>query len=494
MYLHLGISVKIAILHLIHRLKLHMAGERYTTTSDSRNGATANKLDSNFKIFAAEDDAAFTRMLKYLLELDPEHDVKFFSKGKDLLNSLHEKPSLITLDYSLPDTNGAELLKKIRAINPEIPILVISGQEDISTAVQLLKLGAYDYICKDTELRERLLNSIQHVKRNEVLVNQIEILREEVTRKYEFEKVIIGSSAAIKKVFGLLEKAASSNITVSITGETGTGKEVAAKAVHYNSSRRSRSFVAVNVAAIPTELLESELFGHEKGSFTGAITRRIGKFEEANQGTIFLDEIGEMPLHLQAKILRVLQEREVVRIGSNTPVKLDCRVIVATHRNLAEEVKAGNFRQDLYYRLLGLPILMPPLRDRDNDVLVLAKYFLDSFCRESKLPMLKISTAAAAKLKKYSFPGNVRELKAVMELSAVMAGTDSIEANDIIFNEISASEELLSEEMTLDDYTFRIIRHYLNKYSDNVIQVAEKLAIGKSTIYRYLKQMEEKGL
>ncbi|MES2387508.1 MAG: sigma-54 dependent transcriptional regulator [Bacteroidota bacterium] len=473
-----------------------MAGDKVSNHahSPSSGGSADTNHTSNFRIFAAEDDVAFTKMLRYLLELDPEHDVKFFARGKDLLNGLHEKPSLITLDYSLPDINGAELLKKIRAVNSDIPIIVISGQEDISTAVQLLKLGAYDYICKDTELRERLLNSIHHVKRNEVLVTQIENLRQEVTQKYEFDKVIIGNSVAIRKVYSLLEKAAGSTITVSVTGETGTGKEVAAKAIHYNSNRRNKSFVAVNVAAIPSELLESELFGHEKGSFTGAATRRIGKFEEANQGTIFLDEIGEMPMHLQAKILRVLQEREVVRIGSNTAVKLDVRVIVATHRNLAEEVKAGNFRQDLYYRLLGLPILMPPLRERDNDVLVLARFFLDQFCKESRLPNLKISNAAAAKLKKYSWPGNVRELKAVVELAAVMASGDSVEPNDIIFNELSASEELLSEEMTLDDYTFRIIRHYLNKYAGNVIQVAEKLSIGKSTIYRYLKQMEEKGL
>jgi DNA-binding NtrC family response regulator len=448
----------------------------------------------NFKVFAVEDDPIFSRMLRYLLELDPENEVRIFNKGSEMLNFLHEKPSLVTIDYSLPDTNGADLLKKIKAENPDTPVIVISGQEDITTAVQLLKLGAFDYICKDTELKDRLLNTLRHAKRNESLVTQIELLKEEVSRKYDFEKSIIGQSGAIRRIFSLLEKAIGTNITVSITGETGTGKEVVAKAVHYNSVRKSKPFIAVNVAAIPEDLLESELFGHEKGAFTGAVSRRIGKFEEANTGTIFLDEIGEMPMHLQAKILRVLQEREVVRVGSNASVKIDVRVIVATHRNLGEEVKAGNFRQDLYYRLLGLPINLPPLRDRDNDILVLAKHFLDSFSKENKMGTIKISSEAAAKLKKYAYPGNVRELKAVIELASVMCNDGIIEEGDIIFDETSANEELLNTEMTLDDYTYRIIRHYLQKYDENVLQVASKLNIGKSTIYRYLKQMEALGI
>ncbi|MBT9145776.1 MAG: Transcriptional regulatory protein ZraR [candidate division WS2 bacterium] len=354
-----------------------------------------------------------------------------------------------------------------------------------------LKLGAYDYICKDQELKDRLLNTILHIKRNQTLVNQIEVLKQEVSQKYEFEKAIVGQSVAIRKIFVMLEKAANTNITVSISGETGTGKEVVAKAVHYNSSRKNKPFVAVNVAAIPEELLESELFGYEKGAFTGAVARRIGKFEEAHNGTIFLDEIGEMPLHLQAKILRVLQEREVVRIGGNNAVKIDVRVIVATHRNLSEEVKKGNFRQDLYYRLLGLPINLPPLRERDNDIIILAKYFLDAFAKENKLGTIKLSPEAIAKMKRYSWPGNVRELKAVVELSAVMSSNNQIEEGDIIFDEFSEDKEFFNHEMTLEEYNFAIIKHFLEKNDGNVLLVAKKLDIGKSTIYRYLKQ---KGL
>ena len=248
--------------------------------------------------------------------------------------------------------------------------------------------------------------------------------------------------------------------------------------------------MAVNIAAIPHDLLESELFGHEKGAFTGAINKRIGKFEEANGGTIFLDEIGEMDLQLQAKLLRVLQEKEVTRIGSNQPIKINARIIVATHRNLAEEVKAGNFREDLYYRLLGLPIELPPLRERENDIVLLAKYFVDDFARENKMGKIQITPEAQKKMMNYRWPGNVRELKAVMELAAVMADDGKIEERNINFNSTSSMDNLITEETTLKDYTARIIQHFLDKYDRNVVKVAKKLDIGKSTIYRMIKNDE----
>lgn len=452
-------------------------------------------LPSPFRIFAAEDDETYARLLRYLFELDPENEVRIFGRGQDLLTALADKPHLVTLDYSLPDFLGTDLLKRVKSLYPDVPVLLISGQEDISTAVALLKSGAYDYICKDAEIRERLLNSLGNLKRNYELQTELAALRQEVQHKYEFEKAIIGNSAAIRRTYALLEKASQSQITVSVTGETGTGKEMVAKAIHYNSSRRNKPFVPVNVAAIPSELLESELFGHEKGAFTGAVARRLGKFEEAQGGTLFLDEIGEMPLSLQAKILRVLQEREVVRIGSNTPIKLDIRLIVATHRSLNDEVKEGRFRQDLYYRLLGLPIHLPPLRERENDVLLLARHFLDTYAKENKEAPKKLSPSASARLKQYPWPGNVRELKAVVELSAVMATGGVIEEEDIVFS--SLEDNLLDFSAggtNLDDYIFRIVRHYMNLHQDQVQKVADVLQVGKSTIYRYLKTMEERGL
>lgn len=443
------------------------------------------------KIFVVEDDPVYLKLIQYVTELNPDHVVKTFTNGKDCLAHLHENPSIITLDYSLPDTTGEEVLKAIKAYNSEINVIVVSSQESINTAVELLKHGAYDYITKDNETKDRLLNTINNAKKQVSLKEEISVLKEEIGHKYEFDNSIIGESSAIQKIFKLLSKAVKTNITVSITGETGTGKEVVAKAIHYNSDRKDDPFVAVNIAAIPESLIESELFGHEKGAFTGAIARRKGKFEEANHGTLFLDEIGEMDISLQAKLLRALQEREITRIGGNEVVKFETRVIVATHRNLAEEVKAGNFREDLYYRLLGIPIELPPLRDRDKDILLIAHHFLNVFAKENKMNKLKLSKDAQNKLLKHPFPGNVRELKSVVELGAVMCEDQLIEAEDITFNSLQKEGQFLLEEMSLRDYTFKIIRHYLEKYDDNVLKVADKLDIGKSSIYRYIKEMEE---
>jgi DNA-binding NtrC family response regulator len=446
------------------------------------------------KIFVVEDDPAYTKFLKYVLGLNPDYEVEFFTSGKDCLDNLHKNPAVITLDYSLPDMPGEKVLSQIRAHDPNINVIIISAQEKIGTAVELLKSGAYDYITKDHETKDRVLNSINNARNKSSLIKEIDYLKKEISEKYEFEKSIIGTSVAIKKIFSLLEKACSTNISVSITGETGTGKELVAKAIHYNSKRKNKPFVAVNIAAIPRDLIESELFGHEKGSFTGAITRRIGKFEEAEGGTIFLDEIGEMDPNLQAKLLRVLQEREISRIGGNQLVKLDVRVIAATHKDLTEEVKTSRFREDLYYRLLGLPIQLPPLRERGTDVILIAKFFLDNFTKENQMPKFKISQEAQEKLLEYPFPGNIRELKSIIELSAVMASEQEIKPQDISFNSSTRIESFLHQEMSMEQYMYRIIRHFLNKHDNNVLEVAKRLDIGKSSLYRYLKEMEAKGI
>lgn len=446
------------------------------------------------KIFVVEDDPAYTKFLKYVLELNPDFEVEFFTSGKECLANLHKNPAVVTLDYSLPDLPGEKVLGEIRAYDPNIGVIIVSAQEKIGTAVELLKLGAYDYITKDQETKDRLLNSINNARNKISLIRQIDHLKKEISEKYEFEKSIIGSSPAIRKIFGLLEKACATNISVSISGETGTGKELVAKAIHYNSRRKNKPFVAVNITAIPRDLIESELFGHEKGAFTGAISRRIGKFEEAEGGTIFLDEIGEMEASLQAKLLRVLQEREVTRIGGNQVIKLDVRIIAATHKDLAEEVKAGRFREDLYYRLLGLPIHLPPLRERGNDTILIAKHFLDQFTRENGMARFKISEEAQKKLLQYPFPGNIRELKSVVELAAVMASEQEIKPQDISFNSSTRIESFLYQEMSMQDYMYRIIRHFLNKYDNNVLEVAKKLDVGKSSLYRYLKEMEAAGI
>ncbi len=442
---------------------------------------------NTIKIFAVEDDPVYSKFLKYVLDLNPDFEVQLFENGKDCLAQLHQSPQIITLDYSLPDLTGEEILKQIKAADPGIHVIIISGQENISTAVNLLKQGAYDYITKDEETKDRLLNSLNNALKNVSLVQEINHLKKEISQKYDFESSIIGSSPAIKNTFELLSKAIKTNITVSITGETGTGKELAAKAIHYNSNRNKGKFVAVNIAAIPKDLLESELFGYEKGAFTGAVTRRIGKFEEANNGTLFLDEIGEMDINLQAKLLRVLQEKELSRIGGNEVIKINPRIIVATHKDLAAEVNAGNFREDLYYRLLGLPIEMPPLRDRGKDIIIIANKILEDFCTENELSCSRLSKAAKEKLMSYPYPGNVRELKSIVELAAVMGSGEEIQPQDISFKTLKEEDSLIYEELTLKEYEQRIINHFLEKYNHNVLKVAKLLNIGKSTIYRHLK-------
>jgi DNA-binding NtrC family response regulator len=370
-------------------------------------------------------------------------------------------------------------------------VIIVSGQEDVSTAVSLLKEGVYDYFVKDEETKDRIWNALKNIREKIKLEEEIDTLKEEIGKKYVFNNIIKGNSRQIKNVFNLMEKAVTNNISVSIYGETGTGKDLVAKAIHYNSSRSKYPFVAINVAAIPKDLIESELFGYEKGSFTGANARKIGKFEEAGKGTIFLDEIGEMSMNMQAKLLRVLQEKELTRIGGHSIVKVNARLIVATHRNLAEEVAKGAFREDLYYRLLGLSITLPPLKDRGNDILLLAKHFIDEFCNENGIPKKTLSSLAQEKLLNYGYPGNVRELKAIIELSVVMSNGNVIDDTDISFpSNKRVSNFLLDEEDTLKGYTRKIIGHFLEKYDKNVIKVAKKLDIGKSTIYRMIKDNE----
>lgn len=442
---------------------------------------------NQLKIFLVEDDSWFGESLKHHLSLNPDYQINLFKTASDCLNNLHLKPDIVCIDFGLPDITGDMLLKKIHEVNKNIPVIVISGQEDVSVAVNFLKSGAKDYIIKDEHTKNMLWNSILKIRENLELRQEVEELKGKLEQKFSFEKSIIGQSDALKRTFVLVEKAIKSNINVSVTGETGTGKEVIAKAIHYNCERKKKPFVAVNMAAIPTELIESELFGYEKGAFTGAQNRRIGKFEEANGGTLFLDEIAELDLSLQSKILRAIQEREIVRVGGNERIKFDVRLITATHRNLSEEVKKGKFREDLFYRIIGLPIDLPPLRARGNDVLILAKFFLDEFTKDNKIKSISISTGAKDKLLKYNYPGNVRELKSIIDLACVMCNGIEITENDIQFINIKNDDLFTDHEKTLKEYTSDIINFFLKKYNNDVLEVARKLDIGKSTIYNLLQ-------
>lgn len=441
-----------------------------------------------FVIYVVEDNEWYNKLLVHNLSLNPDFVVESFFNGEELMKAITKKPDVITLDYRLPDTDGERLLNKIKAFDEAIEVIIISEQEDITTAVDLLKAGAYDYLVKTKDIKERLINTINHIKKNAKLQKQIVSLQKEVQGKYAFEKSIVGNSLALKKVFNLIAKATETNITVTITGETGTGKEVVSKAIHYNSPRKEKPFIAVNMAAIPAELIESELFGHERGAFTGAAVRRKGKFEEAGNGTLFLDEIGEMDINFQAKLLRVLQEKEITRVGSNEVVKINCRIIVATNRNLLEEVKKGNFREDLYYRLFGLPIHLPPLRERDKDMLLLAKFFMDSFCKENNLTTKNLAEDAKKKILSYQWPGNIRELKSIVELAVVMSSGNDVNAGDLQLSTNDALPNVLTEEITLREYNRRIVNLYMEKCDNNTRLVADKLGIGQTTVYRLLKE------
>jgi DNA-binding NtrC family response regulator len=309
---------------------------------------------------------------------------------------------------------------------------MVSGQEKIDVVIDTYRKGASDYIIKNDNALVNLENSVKTLFKTVYLKQENDSLKELVIDRNKYDK-ILGNSSSVLKVLRLIQKVEKSNIMVLVTGQSGTGKELVAKAIHYNSQRGRKSFVTVNMGAIPEDLIESELFGHEKGAFTDARERRIGKFEEANEGTIFLDEIGEMDMMMQTKLLRVLQEKEVTRIGSNKSIKLDVRVIAATNRNLVQEVKEGKFREDLFYRLQGFLIHLPTLIERGDDVVLLSKNFLTDFCKENRMPNIQLSKEATKFLMDYKWPGNIRELKAVIERAAIMSENNTILPEDLVF-------------------------------------------------------------
>ncbi len=388
------------------------------------------------RVFVIEDDLVFGKVIQRKLEQsDDSLDVRVFKSGEDFFDNLHLNPEIVSIDYNLPNMNGLDILKKIKQYDQDISTVILSGQEKVDVVVEAYSNGAAQYIIKNENALVELSNVVKNLSSNVNLRKEVEELRQEVEDRSKYSSVV-GESKSIMKVLRLIQKVEKSNILVLITGESGTGKEVIANTIHYNSPRKKKPFVAVNVAAIPSDLIESELFGHEKGAFTGATGRRIGKFEEANGGTIFLDEIGEMEIGLQTKLLRVLQESTVTRLGSNKEIKLDVRVLAATNKNLNERVREGLFREDLYYRLQGFLIQLPPLRERGNDVVILAKHFLQNFLKENRMASKTLSKGALSELLNHFWPGNVRELKAMVERAVLISDTNEITEEDLIFSDI----------------------------------------------------------
>lgn len=383
------------------------------------------------RIFIVEDDLTVAAMLRHSIA-SQDHEIMHFTDAEDCMGNMGMRPDIISIDYNLPGMNGIELMMRVKEIDPMAMVILVSGQETREVIVDSYRKGASDYIIKNESLNANFANAIDNLAANVRLRKEVEVLREQIIDRHKYSS-ILGNSQAILKVLKLMQKVEKSNIMVLITGQSGTGKELVAKALHYNSNRARKPFVTVNMGAIPEDLVESELFGHEKGAFTDARERRIGKFEEANEGTIFLDEIGEMTLHLQSKLLRVLQEKEVTRIGSNKTIKLDFRMIAATNRNLANEVKEGRFREDLFYRIQGFLIHLPPLEERGDDVILLAKNFLSDFCLNNRMSQPELSRETISFMLKYKWPGNIRELKAVIERAAVLCENNTITPEDLMF-------------------------------------------------------------
>lgn len=388
------------------------------------------------RIFVVEDDPMFSRALKFKLEEEGNYEVTMFSTGEEFMRSLSLNPDIVTIDYKLPDMSGLDVLKSIVSYSKDITPIMLSGQEEVEVVVQVYKNGAKDYIVKNSNAIIELQNSIRNFSAQVSLRKEVEDLRSMIVDRERYRS-IIGESKAILSVLRLLQKVEKTNMMVMITGESGTGKEVIAKTIHYNSARRKEPFVAVNMGAIAEDLVESELFGHEKGAFTGADSKRLGKFEEANRGTIFLDEIGEMDINLQTKLLRVLQESTITRVGSNKEIKLDVRVLAATNKNLGQMVKDGKFREDLFFRLQGFLVHLPPLRERENDIIILARHFLREFIQQNRLEQKSFSKSVIESFLEYSWPGNVRELKSVVERAAIIADSEIITEDDVIFSNMA---------------------------------------------------------
>lgn len=447
-------------------------------------------VKENYRIFIVEDDPWYAEMMKHHLSMNPDYLIHLYSNASDCLDNLYQKPDVVCIDFELPDMKGDLLLKKIKEQNLQIPVIVISGLENINVVVKLFKLGTIDYIIKNEHTRETLWNTILKIRENSKLRKELQELKAELGQKYSFENTIIGQSAVMRKVHALMEKATASNINISISGETGTGKEVVAKAIHYNSDRKTNPFVVLNLASIPKEHIEAELFGYEKGIYQGAPMRKVGKLEEADGGTILLDEITELDLSLQTKLLDVLQDRELYRVGASNPVKFTARLICTSTKSLPEEVKRGAFREDLYYRILGLPIELPALRDRGNDILVLAAHFAKHFAKENRCSEFTFSDEAVKKILSHNYPGNIRELKATIDLACVLCSDNEIKAADITFTNVKTGRIYSEEEKTLRAYTIEIIGKFLKKYNHNVVEVARRLDIGKSTIYNMIQKKE----
>ena len=436
------------------------------------------------KVLIIDDEPGIRTTLASILE-DEGHRATLAESGEEgIAQFARDEFDLVLLDLWLPGMDGLAILERLRAAGAP-PVIMISGHGSVEAAVKATRLGAYDFLEKPLSL-ERVLLTVNHALSDRKLREQVRDLRRHLT----LEEILIGESDVMARLEQQIRSAAASHTRVLITGENGSGKEIVARTLHRLSPRSDQPFIDVNCAAIPEELIESELFGHRKGAFTGAIDDRKGKFELADGGTLFLDEVGDMSLKTQAKVLRVLQEQTFQRVGGQQTIKVDVRVLAATNKELEAEIGSGNFRSDLYYRLNVIPIEVPPLRARGNDIVLLAEHFLRRFAAEAAVAKKRLSPGATTKLRGYHWPGNVRELRNVIERLAILHQGDVIEAEDVQLGTRVEAPPPIATNLPLKDARDEFEKQYilarLREYGNNVSRTADALGVERSNLYRKL--------
>lgn len=458
----------------------------------------------NKAILIVDDEESICQSLSGILT-DEGHEVIAVTSGEEALRVVdEEQPPLVLLDIWLPGIDGIEVLKAIKTSHPQVQVLMMSGHGTIETAVRATKLGAFDFIEKPLSL-EKVILAVNHALELVRLEEENLLLKQKVTHEYE----LTGQSAAIQELKEMIGIVAPTNAWILIMGENGTGKELVARSIHRQSRRSQKPFIEVNCAAIPEDLIESELFGHEKGAFTGATAKKRGKFDLANEGTIFLDEVADMSLKAQAKVLRILQEKKFERVGGNQLIPTDVRVLAATNKDLEREMEAGLFRQDLYYRLNVIPLRIPPLRDRREDIPLLVERFLRDFAAKEGETEKKVADEAMTVLMRHHWPGNVRELKNIIERFVIMTPTNLISLRDVLplFAEASLPEEgeddLLPEaKATCDtfraakqDFERQYILRKLREFDGNISKTAEAIGLERSNLHKKIRSygLEVKG-
>jgi len=451
------------------------------------------------RILLIDDDDSIRKVIGYMLD-EAGYTAETAASAEAGLKAFSaQRPDLVLSDIKMPKKDGIQLLGEFKSIDASVPVIILTAFGTVETAVEAMKRGAADYLTKPIS-RDELLMTVAKILKMSRLERENESLRDTLNDRFRFAS-IVGLSPAMGAVFETLRKVAPTDATVLITGESGTGKELIAKAIHFNSPRRAQRLVTINCAAIPHELLESELFGHVRGAFTGAVRDKSGKFEQANGGTLFLDEIGSMPVTLQAKLLRALQEREIERVGESRPIKFDARVVAASNMELKKMVKEGTFREDLYYRLNVIPITLPPLRERREDIPLIARHFVQKSCKSNNLQLKTLTQEAVRAIMSYTWPGNIRQLENAIEHAVAMSGQErEIPANTLPADVMESSGSLLLPTVAIPDEGINftsvvsqlereLISRCLEKTGGNKRQAARLLNLSRTTLIDKLHRL-----